>query len=121
LVPVTSASDVIEAFRSGPPGYGQAYPLLFGLAEERRGELPVLARQVLEELPASSKLTRAVLPWLDRDDLVTLADPAVAVRGRPGRPRRGRRRRRRRQFAASSRADQAPTPPVGLDEGAYFL
>jgi hypothetical protein len=81
LVPVTSASDVIEAFRSGPPGYGQAYPLLFGLAEERRGELPVLARQVLEELPASSKLTRAVLPWLDRDDLVTLADPG---RCRPG-------------------------------------
>lgn len=84
---MTSASDVIEAFRTGPPGYPESYPLLFGLADERPGELPVLARRVLEELPASSALTRALLPWLDVDDLVALADRAVAALGRPGRPR----------------------------------
>jgi hypothetical protein len=118
---MTSVSDVIEAFRSGPPGYGEAYPLLFGLAEERPDDLPVLARQVLEELPAGSKLTRAVLPWLDMDDLVTLADRAVTALGRPGRPR----------DAAAAVVDGVSLQVPGalsrhlpglweLDEGAYF-
>jgi len=84
---VTAASDVIEAFRTGPPGYRDAYPLLFELAEEHPGGLPLLARRVLEELPAGSALIRAVLPWLDADELPELADGAVAALGRPGRPR----------------------------------
>jgi hypothetical protein len=118
---VASVSDVIEAFRRGPPGYREAYPLLFELAEERPGELPELARRVLEELPAGSQLTRAVLPWLELDDLVTLADRAVVALGRPGRPR----------DAAAAVVDGVSLQVPGalsrhlpglweLDEGAYF-
>lgn len=118
---MTSVGDVIEAFRSGPPGYWEAYPLLFRLAEERPGELPVLARRVLEDLPAGSELTRGVLPWLDVDDLLALADQAVAALARPGRPR----------DAAAAVVDGVSLQVPGalsrhlpalseLDEGAYF-
>ena len=118
---VALVSDVIGAFRSGPPGFAEAYPLLFSLAEERPGEVPVLASQVMEELPAGSALIRAVLPWLDEDDLAALTDQAVAALGRPGRPR----------DAAAAVVDgvslQLPSALTGhlpqlweLDEGAYF-
>jgi hypothetical protein len=118
---VALTSDVMAAFRNGPPGFGEAYPLLFSLAEERPGELPGLAHQVLEELPAGSALIQSVLPWLDADDLVTLADQAVAALARPGRPRDAA------AAVVNSLSLQLPSaltrhlPDLWqLDEGAYF-
>lgn len=80
---MTTAHDVLAAFRGGPRAYPAAYPRLLRLAAEHPDELPALASLVLEELPDGGAFFGAMLSWLSEENLAALAGHAVAMLSEP--------------------------------------